>query len=79
MANKKTRVIQNYEGCIGCGTCVALCPKFWEMKEEELKAYLKGGRFKEETQEYELEIEDTECNTEAAEACPVQVIRIEDK
>ncbi len=71
------KIIQNREGCIGCGTCVALCPKFWEMDDSEGKANLKDAKKNEETGEYELSVEEIECNQEAAEACPVQVIRIE--
>ncbi len=69
------KIIQNYEECIGCGTCVAICPKFWEMGDEG-KARLKGGKKNSETGDYELEIEKIGCNKDAAEACPVQVIKI---
>lgn len=71
------KITQNCEGCIGCGTCAALCPKFWEMNYDEAKAVLKGGSKNKETGEYELEVSDIECNKDAAEACPVQVIRVE--
>lgn len=70
------KVIQNHEGCIGCGTCVALCPKFWEWNEDG-KATLKGGK-KNKKGELELEVKEAECSKDAAEACPVQVIRIEE-
>ena len=72
------RIIQNYEECIGCGTCAALCPKFWEMVEGEAKARPIGGKKDEETGEYELEVEESEigCNQEVADACPVQIIQI---
>jgi len=71
------KIIQKREGCIGCGTCVALCPNFWEMDDVEVKANLKGAK-KNEAGEYELEIEEAEvgCNQDAMEACPVQVIKI---
>jgi len=72
------KIIQNRDGCIGCGTCVALCPKFWEIDDVEVKANLKDAKKNEETGEYELEIEEAEigCNKDAVESCPVQVIRI---
>ncbi|MBU3925734.1 ferredoxin [Patescibacteria group bacterium] len=70
------KIKQMHEGCIGCGTCAALCPKFWELKDDG-KAHLKGGKFDEEKKEYELELDELECNQEAADSCPVQVIRIE--
>jgi ferredoxin len=72
-----TKIIQKHEECIGCGACVALCPKFWEMGADG-KAYLKGGKFDEERSEYELEIKKVECNKETAEACPLQIIQIID-
>jgi len=70
------KIIQNHEGCIGCGSCVSICPKFWEINYEEGKAILKDGK-KNEKGEYELEIKDIECNQEAADVCPVSVIKIE--
>lgn len=70
------KIIQNHEGCIGCGSCVSICPKFWEMNTEEGKAFLRGGK-KNEKGEYELEVKEVECNQEAVNVCPVSVIRIE--
>ncbi|MCX6731497.1 MAG: ferredoxin [Candidatus Parcubacteria bacterium] len=70
------KIIQNHEGCIGCGSCAAVCPKFGEMNVEEGKSILKNGK-KNEKGEYELEVKDIECNQEAADVCPVSVIKIE--
>ncbi len=69
------KVVQKNSECIGCGTCAALCPKFWEMKDDG-KAYPKGGQKNPETGEYELEIEETGCNKDAADACPIQIISL---
>jgi len=69
------KIIQNHEGCIGCGTCVALCPKYWVWGEDG-KVMPKGGK-QNDKGELELTIEEVECNQDAADACPVQVIRIE--
>jgi ferredoxin len=69
------KIIQKHEECIGCGTCVTLCPKYWEMS-DDMKATLKGSK-KNEKGELELETEDVACNQEAADACPVQVIIVE--
>ena len=68
-----TKIIQKHEECIGCGSCVALCPKFWEMKGDG-KAYLKGGKKNSQTGDYELEVKKVECNKDAADGCPVQII-----
>ncbi len=72
------KIIHNSDGCIGCGSCAMLCQKFWEMDYDKGKAVLKGGKKNDQTGEYELELENLECNKDAAEACPVSVIRIEE-
>lgn len=54
--------------CIGCGTCWSLCDKFFEEGEEN-KSKLKGG-------EEEMDTEELGCAQNAAEACPVQCIKI---
>lgn len=53
------------EKCIGCGSCVAVCPDCFEMTDDN-KARLKD------------EITNTECVQEAVDVCPVQVIEIEE-
>lgn len=73
------KVIHNVEGCIGCGSCVAVCPKFWDMDYEKMKSVLKSGKKNEQTGEFEIEIgeeEDIKCNQEAVDVCPTQVIKV---
>jgi len=69
------KIIQDRTKCIGCGACVAVCPKYWEMSDDGL-ATLKGGKINAKTGNVELESEDG-CNKEAAESCPVQIIKIQ--
>ncbi len=69
------KVIQKYEDCIGCGTCVALCPKFWEMADDGKARPIKGLK-NPETGDYEFEAEKIGCNQDASDACPVQIIKI---
>ena len=70
------KVIQQRDKCIGCGTCVAVCPDFWEMGADG-KSTLKGARDIGENR-FELEVQDTACNKDAAASCPVQVIIVEE-
>lgn len=58
------KIIQEREKCIGCGTCVALCPSNWKM-DDDGKASPK-----------KIEVEEIGCNKEAADSCPVQCIKI---
>lgn len=63
------KIIQEHEKCIGCGSCVAICPKYWEIGDDG-KAKLISS------EDNELEISKLECNQEAVDACPVQCIKI---
>ena len=69
------KIIHEHEKCIGCGSCVALCPRYWEMAEDG-KARLLNSKKNLGTKNDELEIKKIECNQEAANACPVQCISI---
>jgi len=68
------------EKCIGCGSCQALCPKYFEMQDDG-KSHIKdlpagqAGAAKNEVEE--LEVSKLECAESAAEACPAQCIHIE--
>lgn len=69
------KITQEHEKCIGCGNCAALCPKYWEMSEDG-KAIIPGGKKDPQTGNYEMEITNIECNQEAADSCPVNIIHI---
>jgi ferredoxin len=49
--------------CIGCGSCAAICPKTFELKDG--KAYAKKSK-----------IDKITCEKEAADSCPVNAINI---
>ena len=72
------KIIYNKEECIGCGSCAAVCPDFWEMDYEDMKSRLKNSRPNAQGK-FELEFEDKDlsCNPETEQICPVQVIKIE--
>lgn len=53
------------EGCISCGMCEEMCPKVFEMPDE---ARVKEGV------DFEVNKEDIK---EAAEACPLEIIKYE--
>lgn len=69
------KIILQRQKCIGCGSCAALCPKFFEMAEDG-KSTLKGGKKNEKTGKFELEIKEPDCAKEAEMACPVEVIKV---
>lgn len=68
------KITQEREKCIGCGTCVAVCPDFWVMNEDG-KSDLKGAKDA-GNGIFELEVDDAGCNKDAASACPVQIIQV---
>jgi len=61
----KIKITQDVEACIGCGACVSICPDNWVMK---------GSKSKPK----KTELNDLGCNQEAADACPVQCIKIKE-
>lgn len=61
------------EKCIGCGSCSALCPKYFELQEDG-KSHIVGS---EKQDVEELEVEKIECAQAASEACPTQCIHVE--
>lgn len=67
------KIILDREKCIGCGSCAALCPKYFEMTEDG-KSSLKKGKKKKNLEE--LEVEKAGCAQETTESCPVQAIEI---
>jgi len=69
------KIILERQKCIGCGSCQAICPKYWQLGDDG-KAKLLGVRTQGEN--LELEVAEIECNKEAAEACPVQCIKVYD-
>ena len=69
------KIIHEKTQCIGCGVCVSLCPKYFEMGEDR-KAHLKDSKVDEKNEKEELKIKEIECAQEAADACPVHCIYI---
>ncbi len=63
------------EKCIGCGSCQAVCPRFFELKEDGKSSII--GAQRDGAGNDELEVVKLECAESASEACPVQCIHIE--
>ena len=72
------RIIHEKYKCIGCSMCVNICPSLFNMGLDG-KAFLRDPDIKHDKGgEEEIKIiKDIACAGEAAEACPVQCIRIE--
>ena len=67
------KITQDQDACIGCGACAAICPKDWAFKGD--KAELIGS--KKEGKLFVKVVSDAGCSKEAANACPVQCIKVE--
>ncbi len=67
------KIIHEKDKCIGCGACVSMCSKYWDMGDDG-KSMLKNAI--ENQEKYEIEIESVGCNQEAADSCPVHCILI---
>ncbi len=68
------KIIQERKKCIGCGSCAAVCPKYWEMSDDG-KATLIGSVINSK-EVYELEVNKLDCLQEAADSCPIDIIKI---
>lgn len=68
------KIVQEHSKCIGCGSCAAVCPKFFEMGDDGL-ANIKGGQTI--NSNMELEVQNPACAKEAGDICPVQIIHLE--
>lgn len=69
------KIILEREKCIGCGSCMALCPKYFEITDDG-KSSVKNAKRDSKKNIDELEINKLECAQEAADSCPVQCIHI---
>ena len=64
---KIKRVTINQEECVGCQSCVELCPDVFDFDEDQEKASVKES------------YEDNECIQEAIDSCPTECIEWEDE
>ncbi|NGP86723.1 ferredoxin [Aliifodinibius halophilus] len=64
--------------CIGCNYCVEAWPERWQMSKRDGKCVLIGGKKKGQVYQAEVGEYERKYNERAAEACPVNIIRIND-
>ncbi len=57
----------DYDECIGCGSCVEVCPEVFRLNEDEARAYVKA----------EDKCATCDCE-EAATICPTEAISLSD-
>ncbi|MEK9170028.1 MAG: ferredoxin [Patescibacteria group bacterium] len=69
------KIIHERDKCIGCGACASVCPEIFEMSGKDGLAVLKNSQ--EKNGVFELEIEELRCAKEAADVCPIRIIKIE--
>lgn len=74
----KYKVIYEREGCIGAAGCVGEWEEKWKLANDG-KADLKGGKKADGHFEMMIDEKDLEKMKKCAEACPVNVIHIEDE
>jgi len=63
------------EKCIGCNACVEHAPNDWELDPVDGKANLKNAKLHKNVYVKELFV-DEEQNKNAAEACPMGIIKV---
>ena len=62
--------------CIGCNYCVELAYQRWRMSKKDGKATLLGGENKKGFHTVRIDNEEFDENMRAAEACPVNIIKV---
>lgn len=69
-------ITQNRKKCIGCNYCVELAYDFWRMSKKDGKSVLLGAD--EKKGQYTLKVGDEFYNEHkaAADACPVNIIKV---
>lgn len=78
MAKEKMNVTIDRDGCIGCGVCWSTCPDVFEQNQDDTHSQIVNKyRTDAKLGEGEIPKELEGCASNAADGCPVQVIRVE--
>lgn len=64
------------EKCIGCNYCVELAEMRWRMSKKDGKSVLLGAKGKKGFYSIRVGDEELDENEKAAEACPVNIIKV---
>lgn len=70
------KIIHERKKCISCGACASICPELFEMSEKDNLATLKNSK-ENSSGIFELETDNANCAKEAANICPINIIKIE--
>lgn len=70
------KIIHDRQNCIGCNACVTIAPQNWFMDDKEGKATLVGAKKKGKVHVAEIFDRDRGANEMAAQACPMQIIKV---
>ncbi|MEK7463428.1 MAG: ferredoxin [Patescibacteria group bacterium] len=71
------KIIHERKKCISCGACALVCPAIFEMSEKDNLATLKKSKENSDGI-FELETDNIDCVKEAANVCPVNIIKIQE-
>ena len=71
------RITHQREKCIGCGYCVEVAPYRWRMNDKDGKSDLVSAKNKKGFYNVVVADDEYEDNKEAAELCPVKIIKVE--
>lgn len=74
---KRHKIIHNRKKCIGCNACVEIAPQTWKMDDKDGKSRLISSAPKRDLFIGEVFECDLIANKQAAEACPVKIIKVE--
>jgi len=68
----------DHEECIACGACYADCPDFFEEDDEGMSIVVEAYRVGGDLVVGEVPEDQADCVREAADACPVECISVEE-
>lgn len=78
MGIRRITICHKRNDCIGCGSCALLAPKSWKMNPDDGKSDLADAEWKgDDFMVSTIDPSEYEENKKAADACPVDIIRID--